>query len=433
MDIYVVQPGDTVNSIADQFNLPYEKIVHDNNISVDYGIVNGQIIILAYPTRTYKVQQGDTLKSIADANGLSIIQLLQNNPSLSDRDYLNIGEELIISYEKREEPLEVNTFCFSFINHDILIKMLPYLTYITIANYRVTPYAKIESPDDSFIIQKAKEYGVAPIMMISTASEQGRGGFGISHKIFNDPDLQNELINNIIYYLRAKGLYGINFGFVQVIPEDLQNYVNFIIQTTKILQSEGYQVHVTLFPTTFGFKTDGTNDIPYYSQLGQVADRLILQSFTWASANIYSFERTTNPFLERYIQYAITQIPVEKILLGYTRIAYDWELPYVEGESPVTALANYQALALANQIGIDLGFNEFHVTPYFRYYTDGIEHFVWFKDARSLNAELDLIDKYNLRGISIWNTMDFTPQLWVTINSQYDATKVLDVTSDLLL
>ena len=97
MNIYVVQPGDTVNSIADKFNLPYEKIVHDNNISPDYGIVNGQIIILAYPTGTYKVQPGDTLKSIADANGLSIIQLLQNNPSLSDRDYLNIGEEFIIS------------------------------------------------------------------------------------------------------------------------------------------------------------------------------------------------------------------------------------------------------------------------------------------------------------------------------------------------
>ncbi len=432
MNIYVVQPGDTVNSIADKFNLPYEKIVHDNNISPDYGIVNGQIIILAYPTRTYKVQPDDTLKSITDANGISIIQLLQNNPSLSDRDYLNIGEELIISYDRREEPIEVNTYCFSFINNDILKKTLPYLTYITIANYRVTAYAKIESPDDTFIIQTAKEYGVAPIIMISSSSEQGRGSFGITHKILNDPDLQNELIYNILYYLREKGLYGINFGFVQIIPEDLQSYVNLIIQTTEILHSEGYQVHVTLVPNTFGFKADQTNDNPYYSQVGQVADRLILLSYTWATADIYAFEQSTNPFLESYIQYAVTQIPAEKILLGYTRIAYDWELPYVEGESPVTALANYQALALANQIGIDLGFDEYHVTPYFRYYTDGIEHFVWFKDARSLDAELALINKYNLRGISIWNTMDFTPQLWVTINSQYNISKVLNVTSELL-
>lgn len=232
--------------------------------------------------------------------------------------------------------------------------------------------------------------------------------------------------------MREKGLYGINFGFVHVIPEDLQNYVDFIIQTTEILQSEGYQVHVTLAPNTFGFKADGTIDNPYYSQVGQVADRLILLSYTWTSADIYSFEQTTNPFLESHIQYAITQIPAEKILLGYTRIAYDWELPYVEVESPVTVLANYQALALANQIGIDLGFDEYHVTPYFRYFTDGIEHFVWFKDARSLYALLALINKYNLRGTSIWNTMDFTPQLWVTINSQYHVSKVLNVTPELL-
>jgi spore germination protein len=172
-----------------------------------------------------------------------------------------------------------------------------------------------------------------------------------SHKILNDPDLQNELIANIIYNLREKGLFGINFGFVQVIPEDLQSYVNFIKQTTESLHREGYQVHVTLDPNIFGFKADQTNDNSYYSQLGQVADRLVLLPYTWASADIDSFEQTTNPFLEKYIQYAVTQIPADKILLGYTRIAYDWELPYVEDESPVTALANYRALALANQSG----------------------------------------------------------------------------------
>ena len=263
MNIYVVQPGDTVYSIANKFNLPIEKIVHDNNISPDYGIVTGQIIILAYPKQTYKVQPGDTWRSIAAANG------------------------------------------------------------ITIANYKVNAYAKIEAPD-------------------------------------------------------------------------------------------------------------GNTDNSYYFQIGQVADLSILLSYSWASADINSYEQTMIPFLKGYIEYALTQIPPEKISLGYARIAYDWEIPYIENESPVTALANYQALALANQIGIDLGFDAYHVTPYFRYYTDGIEHFVWFKDARSLDAILNLIDEYNLSGISIWTTMDFTPQLWVTTNSQYNISKILNVTSPLL-
>jgi spore germination protein len=432
MVIYEVQPGDTIYSIANKFNFPYDKLVYDNNISPDYGIVNGQILILAYPTQTYKVQPGDTWRSIASDNGLSIIQLLQNNPSLSDRDYLNVGEELVISYDKREEPIEINAYCFSFIDNSILRRILPYLTYITFANYRVTAYAKIEAPEDSYVIQTAKEYGVAPIMMISTSTELGRGSFGITHKIFNDEELQNELISNIVYYLREKGLSGINFGFSTVIPEDLQSYVNFIIRTAEILRNEGYLVHVTLVPNTFGFNADETNDNPYFSQIGQVADRVILLTYTWASADINFFEQTTNPFLKSYVDYTVTQIPAEKILLGYTRIAYDWELPYVEGESPVTALSNYQALALASQIGIDLGFDAYHETPYFRYYTDGIEHFVWFKDARSFAVILDLINEYNLSGMGIWNTMDFIPQLWVTINSQYNISKVLNVTSELL-
>ncbi|MDF2587053.1 MAG: Peptidoglycan-binding lysin domain protein [Anaerocolumna sp.] len=432
MEIYVVQPGDTIYSIAEKFNLPYQKIVYDSNIPPDYRIVNGQIVLLAYPKQTYKVQLGDTWKSIAEANGISIIQLLQNNPFLGDRDYLNIGEELVISYEKNEKPLEVNSYIFSFIDSTILKKSLPYLTYITIAGYRVNAFAKIDAPNDSFIIQTAKEYGVAPIMMLSTFSEQGRGSFGITHKILNDEALQNELINSIIYNLRERRLSGVNFGIVHIIREDLQSYVNLIAKTKEVLQSEGFLVHVTLVPNTFQFKMNEPNSDTYIAQIGQVADRVILLSYAWASAYVPAFEQTTLPFLRSYVEYVLTQVPPEKISLGYTRIAYDWELPYVEDESPVTALANWQALALASEIGIDLGFDEYHVTPYYRYYTEGIEHFVWFKDARTFDAILDMVIEFNLSGISIWNTMDFTPQLWVTLNSQYNTSKILNVTSQLL-
>lgn len=433
MDIYVVKPGDTVASIAERFKLPYEKIVHDNNIIPEYGIVNGQIIILAYPKQTYIVKPGDTWKSIASDNGISVIQLLKNNPFLLDRTYLNEGEELIIDYERKENPIEVNAFVFSYINDAILKKTLPYLTYITIAGYRITPFSEIEAPNDAFVINTAKEYGVAPIMLLSTVSEQGKGSFGITNKILNDQALQTQLINNILALLREHEFYGINFGFINIIPSDLQNYINFIVRSKEILAKEGYQVQVSLVPKTFGFTEDETLDNTYFQQVGQVADRVILMSYTWASSYIPNFELTTIPFLRRYVQYAITQIPPEKISLGYTRIAYDWELPYVEGESDVTAIANSQALALASQFGMDLGFDEEQVTPYFRYYVDGIQHFVWFKDARTLDAILDIITEYNLVGISIWNTMDFTPQLWVTINSQYHVVKVLEPTATFLL
>ncbi|MDF2513971.1 MAG: Peptidoglycan-binding lysin domain protein [Herbinix sp.] len=432
MDIYVVQPGDTIFTVADKFNVPYERLVRDNNISSEYLINVGQILIITKPEQTYIVQNGDTLQSIAAAYEVTLLQLLQNNPNLFDRNYLSVGEELIIRYHKYDKQMEVNAFSFSHIREADLQKNLLFLTYLTIADYRVTVRGDIIEPEDDSIISMAKEYGVAPIMMLSTLTEQGRGSFGISHRIFNDIELQNETIQNLMQILREKQLYGVNFGFQYIIPEDLQNYVDFIARAKAVLSTEGFQVWVTLMPRTFGYNEDNNNENPYIFQVGQIADVVILLSYQWTVEYIPNVEQTTIPYIKRYTEYVLTKIPPEKILIGYTRIAYDWELPYVEGESPVAALANYEALRLANQIGTNLGFDEYYMTPYYYYERDGIEHFVWFKDARSLVALLNIAVEYNLKGISIWNVMEYTPQLSVTLNAQYLIPKLYGVTSDFL-
>lgn len=433
MDIYIVQPGDTIFSIADKYKVPYQRLIYDNSISPTYNIVLGQSILITHPDVTHQVQDGDTIKSIADQYHITPLQLIQNNPFLLDRDYFNIGEELIISFPKNERPLEINAYTYSYVSSTILMKALPYLTYLTIADYRLDEQGNILIPEDTNLIKMAKEFGVAPFMMLSTSSEQGKGSFGITHKLFNNVDLQNSLIDNLLYTLREKELSGINFGFQYVLPEDLQGYVNFIIRAYQKLKPEGYLVFVTLIPDTFLYSS--TNNSPstsYYKQIGQVVDAVILMNFQYANAYLSAVEQSTFPFIRNYAEHVITQIPPEKIFLGYARIAYDWELPYVEGQSPVAALANYDAMRLASDLGVTMGYDDYHMTPYYYYDRGGIQHFVWFKDARSILAIIDLIEEYNLKGISIWNVMDYTPQLWVTLNSQYKISKVLSVTSEYL-
>ena len=119
------------------------------------------------------------------------------------------------------------------------------------------------------------------------------------------------------------------------------------------------------------------------------------------------------------MEFAVTQIPPEKIYLGFSRIAYDWELPYVEGESFVSSLTNPRALALANQYGSTIYFDETTQFPYFEYKALDTDHVVWFQDARYTNAILDLIKEYGLGGISVWNIMYYF-RIWLIINSQFD-------------
>jgi spore germination protein len=288
----------------------------------------------------------------------------------------------------------------------------------------MTATGDINVPEATNIIEIAKEYGVAPLMMCSTLNIQGRGSYETTHIILNNAAIQENYINNILRVLRQNNLSGINFGCQFILKEDLQNYINLMAEVKLRLQKEGYLVFITIVPSTFGFVPDGDNNSCYFYQIGQIADRVILISYQWTYADISLVEQTTVKFLDKYVQYAVTQIPSDKILIGITRVAYDWEAPYIE--SNVNLLTNTSVLNLAYELGINILFDEETQTPYFYYTTDGITHFVWFKDAKSIISILNLINKYNLKGISVWSIMDYGPATWTVINSQKKIEKLPD-------
>ncbi len=427
MVVYTVQPGDSIYSIAEKFNIPYMRLIQQNITQPDYGLVPGQNLVITYPDLVYIAQNGDSLDRIAQTYGVSVIQLLQNNPQLSDRDYLIPGEEVIISYTKEGE-IEVNGYAFPFIDINTLHKTLPFLTYLTIVGYQITATGDITVPDVTNLVNIARAHGVAPLMMCTTINARGVGNYEITHIIINDKKARDNYINNLLQVLRQNNLAGVNFGCQFISKEDLQDYIDLMAEVKLRLQEEGYIVIITMVPSTYGFVPDGSNDSTYFYQIGQIAYRVILISYQWPTAEISVVEQTTIKFLEKYVQYAVTQIPPDKILVGITRVAYDWELPYIENESKVNSLTNTSSLNLAYDLGVNIWFDEETQTPYFYYTNNGVEHFVWFKDAKTILSILDLVKRYQLKGISVWSIMDYGPQTWTVINVSNQAAKLLSDT-----
>ena len=127
------------------------------------------------------------------------------------------------------------------------------------------------------------------------------------------------------------------------------------------------------------------------------------------------------PNVRRVLDYAVSRIPPEKLILGISNYGYDWTLPFVKGESDAPSLSYEEALSLARRYNAEIIFDEEAKAPFF-YYTDenGNEHVVWFEDARSFEAKVELIEEYNLSGGFIWDLMRENPQGYVTLNSLID-------------
>ena len=428
--IYYVQDGDTITAIANKYNISKAKLERDNDLSPNQTLVVGQTLIIAYPEKTYIIKQGDTLSSISKDFNIPIIQLLRNNPYLSDitdQTKLDEGDEIIISYPKKEKKIKVNGFANSFIRLEVLRKTLPFLTYITILNYRINEDGSLVDITDTEVIRMAKEFGVAPLMFISTLDERGMGTYGSVHNIINNIDIQNALIENTLTMLTSKGFYGLYIGFQHVLKTDMEAYAEFVTHITHRLNDEGYPVFISLIPVTFGFKAD----VPYqendFSLIGNAANFVTLITYQWTSSYIPQFIETSPIFIKKYVDFAVSQIPPEKIFIELSRIAYDWELPYVEGGTLGRFTTNEGAVDLARQLGAVIQLDEATQTPFY-YYSSlaGVQHLVWFKNSNTFNDIIKIAFDYNLQGVAIWNIMYYYNITYLLINSQYDIETVLN-------
>jgi spore germination protein len=111
--------------------------------------------------------------------------------------------------------------------------------------------------------------------------------------------------------------------------------------------------------------------------------------------------------------------------MGIPNYGYDWTLPFTEGNL-ATSIGNYEAVNIARNNNQSIKYDPVAQAPYFNYTdTNGAKHIVWFEDARSIQAKLGLVTKYNLEGISYWTLNRFFPQNYLVLDSLFVVNKRL--------
>ena len=94
--VYVVQPGDTLTSIARTTGVPVERIVELNGLASRDSIFVGDSLLLSEPPKTlYQVQPGDTLTSIARRHAVDVQTLAAAN-GINDANAILVGAQLTL-------------------------------------------------------------------------------------------------------------------------------------------------------------------------------------------------------------------------------------------------------------------------------------------------------------------------------------------------
>ena len=429
MEIYVVQPADTINIIADKYGVSVHKLVSDNGLINPNALVLGQALVILNPQNTYIVEPGDTLASIAASSNISVLQLIRNNPFLFERSYIYPGESLVINYNTAKD-IQVNGFTYVFLNRDILLRALPYLTYLSIYNYRIIEHANIvEYGDDSDIIQIAKEYNTIPLLMISAFSPTGELDVEGIYELLLSNAQHEKMMNEILQLVRQKEYSGVNLLIGNLTEYNQILYLNVIAKFSEALRNEGYIFMITL---SMDYSKNTGDSYAYekidYHSISLLVDRMIFMQNIWGMREQPPAPVSNISEIKSFIASVTGKVSPEYISIGKPLIGYDWMVPFHPASSVARSMSLNSTLVLAYDQGAIIHLDEESQTPYFNYIrtNNGApeNHIVWFIDARSIRAIDDVIIDYDLIGTGLWNISSYNQLVFSIINATFNIIKL---------
>lgn len=378
MEIYVVKPGDTVDLIGEMYQAQPQSIIYANQMTPPYPLAVGQALLI---------------------------------PG---------GEE---PYEKI--PVRINGYAYPYINSWVLEQTLPYLTELSVFSYGFTPEGELIPPVLSvdFMIEAAYRHGTLPILTLTPFGADGQFNNYLIHSVVQSPEAVDNLILNLKSVAEEKGYAGVDVDFEYILAEDRDAFTDFVAKIAQGLHEIGRQVSVALAPK----QSAGQKGLLYegkdYGGLGAAADYVLLMTYEWGYT--YGPPMAVAPIFQvrKVLDYAVTEIPTDKIRLGIPNYGYDWKLPFERGVTKARTIGNVEAVQIAIEKNAEIFFDERAMSPYFHYWENGEEHEVWFEDVRSMQAKFELIKEYGLNGAGYWQIMRLFRANWLLLDWQFDIIK----------
>ena len=123
--------------------------------------------------------------------------------------------------------------------------------------------------------------------------------------------------------------------------------------------------------------------------------------------------------VRQVVEYAVREIPREKIALGLANYGYDWPTPFVRGRTVARTIGSMEAVELARRKRTNIIFDNPSQSPWFQYTENDVRHVVWFEDIRSWQAKIDLVKEYGLAGVGIWTVMNLNRPGLLLLNEAF--------------
>ncbi|WP_236790610.1 glycosyl hydrolase family 18 protein [Amycolatopsis sp. GM8] len=250
--------------------------------------------------------------------------------------------------------------------------------------------------DGAAQLARLRDAGVEVTPTIANVSA-GQWRPDVVKAILHDPAAMRRHVDDIVALVQRENYAGIDIDYEELSNSDRKVFSDFLQLLGNALHAHGKRLSVDVFakPTDAGY--DERNRAQDYAAIGRAADQVRLMAYDYHWQTSAPGPISPISWVRSVLDYAVTQIPRAKLVLGIPMYGYDW---VGHAGTPVSWL---QVYGRSRVFGAPVDWDGVSESPHLGYVDgDGQRHELWFENAYSASTKLDLAREYRIGGVFLW-------------------------------
>ena len=276
-------------------------------------------------------------------------------------------------------------------------------------------------PDDLVAIAHAHGVAIMPLVINADFSRSG------AIRMLRSRGARDRAVGALVDSARDLGLSGWQIDFENLPSSQRAAFSRFVDEAAGALHRHGKLLSVAVGARTSGDTSSDSyrsfSGVYDYARLGQSADFLSVMAYP-ENDGTHPGPLASYPWVEKVVQYVLTEVPADKVSLGLPTYQTDW----VERRIRVSFRRRVAGrirrvfhwiyrLFHHNGPAVNAGDEDLQWDPVLKsaYRIEGDGHHrkvLWVEDERSFEAKLHLVSQYHLRGFSVWRIGLEDPRIW---------------------
>lgn len=251
------------------------------------------------------------------------------------------------------------------------------------------------------------------IRVIPTVTNLREGDWDVEvvQAMLHDPAAMGTHVQELVELAVTEGYDGIDIDYEDLSGADRAAYSAFLAKLGTELRAAGKLLTTAVHPKASDAGYDERNLAQDYRAIGGAADQVRVMTYDYSWETSPPGPVAPADWVEEVINWTVTQIPPDKVILGVVLLGYDWA-----GGRGVT-VDHEQAQSTAHTHGATVKRSD-DGSPWFTYQdSSGNRHEVWYEDARSARAKLELVSRYGLGGAFFWRLGGEDSSVWPEVRA----------------